>query len=251
MELITQPGAVPAPGPEPMLKVESLIVSHGPIEAVHGISFAVDQGRCVSLLGPNGAGKTSTISALMGVARSSGRIAFDGADISALSVESRVQAGMSVAPEGRRIFSNLSVEENLVLGGATRPDRDGKDADIARWFETFPILGERRDQLAGTLSGGEQQMLAISRALMTRPKILLLDEPSLGLAPKIVSQIFQMIEQLKAEGMTILLVEQNATQALRLSDYAYLLNNGQIVADGTKEALGQSSALMTELTGIA
>ncbi|WP_299985042.1 ABC transporter ATP-binding protein [uncultured Ruegeria sp.] len=234
-----------------MLKVESLIVSHGPIEAVHGISFAVDQGRCVSLLGPNGAGKTSTISALMGVARSSGRIAFDGADISALSVESRVQAGMSVAPEGRRIFSNLSVEENLVLGGATRPDRDGKDADIARWFETFPILGERRDQLAGTLSGGEQQMLAISRALMTRPKILLLDEPSLGLAPKIVSQIFQMIEQLKAEGMTILLVEQNATQALRLSDYAYLLNNGQIVADGTKEALGQSSALMTELTGIA
>ncbi|WP_299669459.1 ABC transporter ATP-binding protein [uncultured Ruegeria sp.] len=234
-----------------MLKVENLIVSHGPIEAVHGISFAVDQGRCVSLLGPNGAGKTSTISALMGVARSSGRIAFDGADISALSVESRVQAGMSVAPEGRRIFSNLSVEENLVLGGATRPDRDGKDADIARWFETFPILGERRDQLAGTLSGGEQQMLAISRALMTRPKILLLDEPSLGLAPKIVSQIFQMIEQLKAEGMTILLVEQNATQALRLSDYAYLLNNGQIVADGTKEALGQSSALMTELTGIA
>lgn len=251
MELSTQPGAFPAPGPEPMLKVENLIVSHGPIEAVHGISFAVDQGRCVSLLGPNGAGKTSTISALMGVARSSGQIAFDGADISTLPVESRVQAGMSVAPEGRRIFSNLSVEENLVLGGATRPDRDGRDADISRWLETFPILGERRDQLAGTLSGGEQQMLAISRALMTRPKILLLDEPSLGLAPKIVTQIFQMIEHLKADGMTILLVEQNATQALRLSDYAYLLNNGRIVAEGTKETLGQSSALMAELTGIA
>ncbi len=234
-----------------MLNVENLIVSHGPIEAVHGISFAVEKGRCVSLLGPNGAGKTSTISALMGVVKSSGRITFEGADISAIPVEARVQAGMSVAPEGRRIFSNLSVEENLVLGGATRSDRRAKDADIAHWLETFPILSERKDQPAGTLSGGEQQMLAISRALMTRPKILLLDEPSLGLAPKIVSQIFQMIEQLKARGMTILLVEQNATQALRLSDYAYLLNNGRIVAEGTKETLGQSSALMAELTGIA
>lgn len=234
-----------------MLNVENLIVTHGPIEAVHGISFAVEKGRCVSLLGPNGAGKTSTISALMGVARSTGRIMFDGADITALPVEARVQAGMSVSPEGRRIFSNLSVEENLMLGGATRSDTDGKAADIAKWLNTFPILGERKDQPAGTLSGGEQQMLAISRALMTRPRILLLDEPSLGLAPKIVSQIFNMIEQLKSDGMTILLVEQNATQALRLSDYAYLLNNGRIVAEGTRDTLGQSSALMAELTGIA
>lgn len=234
-----------------MLNVENLTVSHGPIEAVHGISFAVEAGRCVSLLGPNGAGKTSTISALAGVARNTGTVRFDGADISTLPVEARVQAGMSVSPEGRRVFSNLSVQENLVLGGAIRTDADGKAADIVKWLETFPILGERRDQPAGTLSGGEQQMLAIARALMTRPKILLLDEPSLGLAPKIVAQIFQMIAQLKSEGMTILLVEQNATQALRLSDYAYLLNNGRIVAEGTRDTLGQSSELMAELTGIA
>lgn len=234
-----------------MLKVDNLTVSHGPIEAVHGISFQVDAGRCVSLLGPNGAGKTSTISAIAGVAKASGRIEFSGQDISGIGVEDRVRGGISVSPEGRRVFANLSVEENLVLGGALRKDADGKAADIAKWLQTFPILGERRDQPAGTLSGGEQQMLAIARALMTRPKILLLDEPSLGLAPKIVGQIFQMIDRLKSEGMTILLVEQNATQALRLSDYAYLLNNGRIVAEGTRETLGQSDALMAELTGIA
>ena len=231
-----------------MLKVENLKVFHGPIEAVRGISFSVEEGQCVSLLGPNGAGKTSTISAITGVARSTGRILLSDEDITALPVETRIRRGVAVSPEGRRVFANLSVEENLRLGGANQPvDLTSR---IAEWFDTFPILGERRDQAAGTLSGGEQQMLAIARALMSKPRILLLDEPSLGLAPKIVTQIFAMIHNLKNQGMTILLVEQNAVQALRLSDYAYLLNNGNIVADGTAETLGTNDALMAELTGL-
>ena len=232
-----------------MLVVQNLNVFHGPIEAVHGISFTVKEGTCVSLLGPNGAGKTSTISAITGVAKSTGSIMFADEDISALPVETRIRKGIAVSPEGRRVFANLSVKENLWLGGAY--NAANVDSLIAEWFETFPILGERRDQLAGTLSGGEQQMLAIARALMSEPRILLLDEPSLGLAPKIVTQIFTMIERLKEKQMTILLVEQNATLALRLSDHAYLLNNGQIVADGTAETFGSNDALMAELTGLA
>jgi len=232
-----------------MLVVQNLNVFHGPIEAVHGISFTVKEGTCVSLLGPNGAGKTSTISAITGVAKSTGSIMFADEDISALPVETRIRKGIAVSPEGRRVFANLSVKENLRLGGAY--NAANVDSLIVEWFETFPILGERRDQLAGTLSGGEQQMLAIARALMSEPRILLLDEPSLGLAPKIVTQIFTMIERLKEKQMTILLVEQNATLALRLSDHAYLLNNGQIVADGTAETFGSNDALMAELTGLA
>ena len=232
-----------------MLVVQNLNVFHGPIEAVHGISFTVKEGTCVSLLGPNGAGKTSTISAITGVAKSTGSIMFADEDISALPVETRIRKGIAVSPEGRRVFANLSVKENLRLGGAY--NAANVDSLIAEWFETFPILGERRDQMAGTLSGGEQQMLAIARALMSEPRILLLDEPSLGLAPKIVTQIFEMIERLKEKRMTILLVEQNATLALRLSDYAYLLNNGLIVADGTAETFGSNDALMAELTGLA
>ena len=232
-----------------MLTVENLHVYHGPIEAVHGIDFKVETGQCVSLLGPNGAGKTSSISAITGVARATGRITFDGQDINGLPVERRVRCGISVVPEGRRVFVNLSVTENLRLGGAITSS--GAENRIVHWFETFPILGERRDQPAGTLSGGEQQMLAIARALMAEPKILLLDEPSLGLAPRIVAQIFEMIRTLKEQGMTILLVEQNASQALKLSDYAYLLNNGHVAAEGTADDLGKSDALMAELTGIS
>lgn len=234
-----------------MLSVERLSVVHGPIEAVNNISFSVPTGQCVSLLGPNGAGKTSTISGISGVARASGLVSVDGQDLSGQPVESRILKGISVVPEGRRVFANLSVEENLKLGGAIQPDQSKASADIMHWLETFPVLGQRHNQLAGTLSGGEQQMLAIARALMNRPKILLLDEPSLGLAPRIVGQVFNMIRDLKRDGMTILLVEQNATQALRLCDYAYLLNNGKIVAEGTAETLGQSSELMAELTGVA
>jgi len=232
-----------------MLSVEDLEVFHGPIKAVHGISFKIDPGQCVALLGPNGAGKTSTISAITGIARSTGRVRFEGADISRTPVEARIQRGISVSPEGRRVFANLTVEENLKLGSVAA----GNDAklSIVEFFDTFPILGERRHQLAGTLSGGEQQMLAIARALIAKPRILLLDEPSLGLAPKIVGQIFSLIGDLKAKGITILLVEQNAAQALRLSDYVYFLNNGRIVAEGTAAILGESDALMAELTGIS
>ncbi len=245
-------GAVEAPPDRKhMLTVDNLKVFHGPIEAVHGISLRVGAGQCVALLGPNGAGKTSTISAICGVATCTGLISLEGADLAAQDVEARVRNGISVSPEGRRVFSNLSVDENLTLGGAIRSDPAAVREDITKWFDTFPILGERRDQAAGTLSGGEQQMLAIARALMAQPKILLLDEPSLGLAPMIVGQIFAMIETLKTQGITILLVEQNARQALRLSDYAYLLNNGQIHTEGAAEDLGQSAALMAELTGIA
>lgn len=231
-----------------MLDVADLRVFHGPIEAVHGISFTVSEGDCVSLLGPNGAGKTSTISAITGIAKATGSITLYGEDLSSLPVEARIRRGIAVSPEGRRVFANLTVEENLRLGGATQTEDAQKH--IERWFDTFPILGARRNQQAGTLSGGEQQMLAIARALMSGPRILLLDEPSLGLAPKIVTQIFAMIRKLKEQGMTILLVEQNATQAMRLSDYAYLLNNGRVVAEGTAETLGTNEALMAELTGL-
>ena len=187
-----------------MLQVENLKVYHGPIEAVRGISFSVGQGQCVSLLGPNGAGKTSTILGITGVAKSTGRISLLGEDLTSLPVEARIRRGIALAPEGRRVFANLSVEENLRLGGAHRAD--GLAARIKNWFDTFPILGERRDQLAGTLSGGEQQMLAIARALMAQPRILFLDEPSLGLAPRIATQVFAMIRRLSEQGMTILLV---------------------------------------------
>jgi len=234
-----------------MLKVNDLHVFHGPIEAVHGISFEVRQGQCVALLGPNGAGKTSTLSAIAGLTRMSGAIEFCGSSLLGQSVEDRVKAGISVSPEGRRIFANLSVAENLILGGALCSDEKQKRVAIESWYKAFPILGERRNQPAGTLSGGEQQMLAIARALMNQPKILLLDEPSLGLAPKIVQQIFALIQQLKDEGMTILLVEQNATQALKIADHAYLLNTGRIVAEGSADSLGRSHDLMQELTGIA
>lgn len=233
-----------------MLDIQNLRVFHGPIEAVHGISLRVGTGQCVALLGPNGAGKTSTISAICGIAQTSGTIAFEGSDLAKVTVEDRIRRGIAVSPEGRRIFSNLSVEANLRLGSGIRADRENVQADIERWFETFPILGERRTQPGGTLSGGEQQMLAIARALMSKPKILLLDEPSLGLAPRIVAQVFQMIAKLRSEGMTILLVEQNARQALQISDFGYLLNNGRIEAEGTAADLGGSTDMMAKLTGL-
>lgn len=234
----------------PMLDIQNLHVFHGPIEAVHGISLRVGAGQCVALLGPNGAGKTSTISAICGIARATGTIDFEGSDLTSMAVEDRIARGIAVSPEGRRIFSNLSVEANLRMGGGIRADRDNIQTDIERWFDTFPILGERRTQPGGTLSGGEQQMLAIARALMSKPKILLLDEPSLGLAPRIVAQVFEMIEKLRADGMTILLVEQNARQALRISDYGYLLNNGRIQAEGSAADLGGSQDMMAKLTGL-
>lgn len=233
-----------------LLELENIRVFHGPIEAVHGLSLTVDEGQCVVLLGPNGAGKTSTLSAIAGIATCRGRVRFQGMDLNGIAVEDRQRLGIAMAPEGRRIFSNLTVRENLVIGAAIRSDAIGVKQDMDYWFDTFPVLAERREQAAGTLSGGEQQMLTIARALMSKPKILLLDEPSLGLAPLICQQIFKLIAELKKSGMTLLLVEQNVRDALQLADYAYMLNSGNLVNEGDRETLGESGRLMSELTGI-
>ncbi|EAR51166.1 branched-chain amino acid ABC transporter, ATP-binding protein [Oceanicola granulosus HTCC2516] len=233
-----------------MLEVAGLKVFHGPIEAVHGIDLAVGQGTCVSLLGPNGAGKTSTLGAIVGSVRHEGAIRLDGRDLGRMAIEDRFREGIALCPEGRRIFNNLSVHDNLRMGAATRRDAKGVAADIDDWFARFPILGERRDQSAGTLSGGEQQMLAIARALLSRPRILLLDEPSLGLAPLIIRQVFELIAELRRDGMTILLVEQNASAAVEVSDRVYVMANGVIRRAGAAAEFGDGSGLMDELTGV-
>ena len=204
----------------------------------------------MTLLGPNGAGKTSTLSAITGTVRASGTIRLDGEPIENLAVEVRCKRGIAISPEGRRVFANLSVYDNLRMGGALSPSKAQLDKEIEDWFGQFPVLGERRSQLAGTLSGGEQQMLAISRALLSHPRILLLDEPSLGLAPQISAKIFDIIRNLKSLGTTILLVEQNATAAVRVSDYVYVLNNGLISSQGKADKFGDGNDLMNELTGV-
>ena len=233
-----------------MLIVNDLSVFYGKIKVVHNINFTIEEGSCVALLGPNGAGKTSTISSILGTVNSTGAVNFCNQDISKIQTEDRIKLGISIAPEGRRVFSNLSVFENLYLGSAIRKDRAIADNEIENWFEIFPILKERKDQSAGTLSGGEQQMLTIARALMGNPKILLLDEPSLGLAPMITKQVFELIEKLKTKGITILLVEQNATEALKLADYIYIMNSGNIVAHGNRSEILKKGDLMSSLTGV-
>ena len=233
-----------------MLIVNDLSVFYGKIKVVHNINFTIDEGSCVALLGPNGAGKTSTISSILGTVNSTGAVNFCNQDISKIQTEDRIKLGISIAPEGRRVFSNLSVFENLYLGSAIRKDRAIADNEIENWFNIFPILKERKDQSAGTLSGGEQQMLTIARALMGNPKILLLDEPSLGLAPMITKQVFELIEKLKTKGITILLVEQNATEALKLADYIYIMNSGNIVAHGNRSEILKKGDLMSSLTGV-
>lgn len=232
-----------------MLEISNLKVFHGPIEAVHGIDISVPEGACVALLGPNGAGKTSTLSAITGTARATGAIRLEGRDLAGLDIEDRFRAGISIAPEGRRIFANLTVFENLRMGAAIRTD-PGVSRDIEDWLTRFPILGERRGQSAGTLSGGEQQMLTIARALLSKPRILLLDEPSLGLAPKIIGQVFELIEELRRDGMTILLVEQNAGAAIEVADQVYVMANGVVTRHGPSAEFGDGSGLMDELTGV-
>ena len=233
-----------------MLIVNDLSVFYGKIKVVHNINFTIEEGSCVALLGPNGAGKTSTISSILGTVNSTGAVNFCNQDISKIQTEDRIKLGISIAPEGRRVFSNLSVFENLYLGSAIRKDRAIAQNEIENWFNIFPILKERKDQSAGTLSGGEQQMLTIARALMGNPKILLLDEPSLGLAPMITKQVFELIEKLKTKGITILLVEQNATEALKLADYIYIMNSGNIVAHGNRSEILKKGDLMSSLTGV-
>jgi branched-chain amino acid transport system ATP-binding protein len=217
-----------------LLEVDDLYVAYGKIEAVKGISFTVEAGQVVTLIGGNGAGKTTTLRTLSGLLRPvSGRILFDGEELSAVPAHQIVARGIAHSPEGRRIFPRLSVLENLELGAFIRRDTDGVKADQERVFQLFPVLAERASQAAGTLSGGEQQMLAMGRALMSRPRLLMLDEPSMGLSPIMMQRILSTVSELKAQGTTILLVEQNAQAALSLADSAYVIETGRIVLAGT------------------
>jgi len=234
-----------------MLEVAGLTVSYGPIEAVREISFRVEEGAIVSLVGPNGAGKTTTLNAISGVVSAArGRIVFEGRDITRLSPHQRVADGIVQIPEGRLVLAGMTVRENLEMGAYRRPLREIQPS-ITALEERFPILGERRNALAGTLSGGEQQMLAIARGLMANPKLLLLDEPSLGLAPLLVQMIFEIVGELRSGGQTILLVEQNARQALSVSSHAYVMESGKIVLEGRAEQLMSDPAVISSYLGQA
>lgn len=224
----------------PMLKIDDLHVSYGKIEALKGITMEVNQGEIVALIGSNGAGKTTTLRTISGLEKASGgKITFLDHDLSKLEKHKIVELGIAHVPEGRRVFSDLSVEDNLELGASLRKDKAEISKNLERVYNYFPRLKERRKQMAGTLSGGEQQMLAVGRALMTNGKIMLLDEPSMGLAPLVVEDIFKIIQQINSEGMTILLIEQNAFMSLNIADRAYVLETGLITLQGTgKELLG-------------
>jgi len=228
-----------------MIEVMDLQVRYGAVHAVRGVSFTVADGELVTLLGANGAGKSSSILCVAGAIKASGgQILLDGQDVTSANPEAMCRAGMATVPETRDVFPDLTVDQNLTLGAyVRRRDRKAVADDRTRMFEMFPRLAERREQAAGTLSGGEQQMLVIARALMSRPRILLLDEPSLGLAPAIVDQIFEMIAELKAQKLTILLVEQNARKALQVADRAYVLRLGEIAGSGTAHEIASSTDL--------
>lgn len=216
-----------------MLTVSGLRVSYGPIEVIHGIDIEVREGECVALIGANGAGKSSTLKAICGlVPASAGTITFEGRDITNQSGHDIVKAGITMCPEGRQVFPQMTTLQNLRMGAYTRTDAD-QASDVDEMMDMFPILRDRATQAAGTLSGGEQEMLAIGRALMARPKLCIFDEPSLGLAPKIVAEVGETIKKIKEMGKTILLVEQNSAMALRLADRAYLFEAGEIVLSGT------------------
>jgi len=221
-----------------MLEVRDLEYRYGKVSAVRGVSLSVQQGELVTLIGTNGAGKTTTLKCISGLAPPlRGRLTFEGKDITGASASAILAKGVAHCPEGRRVFPYMTVEENLEMGCYVRRDTDRIRKDMAQMFEQFPILQERRRQPAGTLSGGEQQMLAISRALMSRPKLVLFDEPSLGLAPTLVERTFDIIRNIRAQGVTVLMVEQNAYAALEICDRAYVLESGQVVLQGTGQEL--------------
>lgn len=233
-----------------MLKVSDLRVSYGAIKAIQGISFDVKEGEIISLIGSNGAGKTTTLQSLSNIIqKESGSVFFYDKDITKVSSDEIVKMGLVHVPEGRRVFSNMTVKENLDIGAYTRKDNDGIRKDRDRVFELFPRLAERMKQYAGTLSGGEQQMLAIGRGLMARPKLLLLDEPSMGLAPILVDEIFSIVKSINREGVTILLVEQNAFKALALANRGYILETGKIIKTGTGEELVNDPAVKSAYLG--
>jgi branched-chain amino acid transport system ATP-binding protein len=231
-----------------LLEVEDLYAGYGAVEVLHGLDLRVDDGEVVVILGANGAGKTTTMRAICGTIARRGRVAFRDHDISRASADSIVRSGIAQVPQGRGTFPDLSVEDNLRVGAYTR--RDDIEADLARWFAQFPRLEERRTQKAGSLSGGEQQMLAIARALMSRPKLLLCDEPSQGLAPLITQELFEVIGRLnREEGLSVLLVEQNANLAVRIAHRVYLLETGRFVASGTAEEISSDDSIRKAYLG--
>ena len=233
-----------------LLEVKDLVVSYGAIKALKGISFDVDAGEVISLIGSNGAGKTTTLHSISNLIKKvSGSISFDGQDITNLSADKIVQMGLVQVPEGRRVFANMSVKENLEMGAYLRRDKENIKKDMEWCYELFPRLKERLSQISGTLSGGEQQMLAMARALMSKPKLLLLDEPSMGLAPILVDEIFNIITKISSSGTTILLVEQNAYKALSIANRAYILETGEITKTGNAADLITDKAVISAYLG--
>lgn len=233
-----------------MLVLEDVNVYYGSIHAIKGVSLEVNQGEIVTLIGSNGAGKSTCLKTISGLLRpKTGKVMFKGKDLSNVAPQSIVAQGISQVPEGRRVFANMTVIENLELGAYLRKDKAGIQEDIKRVYELFPRLQERKNQLSGTLSGGEQQMLAMGRALMSKPQLLLLDEPSMGLAPILVKQIFSIIKEINASGTTILLVEQNAHMALSIANRAYVLETGKIVLSGDAQQLAASEEVRKAYLG--
>lgn len=234
----------------PMLKVENLSVHYGMIQAVHDVSFEVNEGEVVSLIGANGAGKTTILRTLSGLVRpSAGKIQFLGKEIQKMPAQKIVAGGLSQVPEGRHVFPGLTVMENLEMGAFLKKNREENQANLKKVFSRFPRLEERKNQDAATLSGGEQQMLAMGRALMSTPKLLLLDEPSMGLAPIFIQEIFDIIQDIQKQGTTVLLIEQNANKALAISDRGYVLETGKIVLSGTGKELASSEEVRKAYLG--
>ncbi|WP_269631982.1 ABC transporter ATP-binding protein [Pelomonas sp. BJYL3] len=236
-----------------LLQVRGLHAGYGRAEVLSGLDLDLAQGQVVTVIGPNGAGKSTTLNALMGVLPSRGQVVFDGEGLAASGLEDRVMRGLALVPEKRELFTTMSVQDNLVLGGF-RPMRLGQRdwrEELERVYQIFPRLKERREQLAGTLSGGERQMLAVGRALMSRPKLLMLDEPSLGLAPLIVKEIFRIVAQLRDAGVSILLIEQNARAALEVADYGYVLETGEIALQGPAAELARDARVIETYLGAA
>ena len=235
------------------LEVKALAVSYGKVEALHGAALRVEEGTIVTVIGPNGAGKTTMLMALMGLLPSRGETRYYGDSLRGVEIEERVERGLCLVPEKRELFGDMSVEDNLMLGAFARWRRGDRDIEEARRavYKRFPRLEERRLQLAGTLSGGERQMLALGRALMSRPKLLMLDEPSLGLAPLIVREIFHIISDLKKSGVSILLVEQNARAALQVADYGYVLETGEITLEGPAKDLAANPRVIETYLGLS
>ncbi len=237
----------------PLLEVHDLVVGYGKVEALHSVNLVVEAGSIVTVIGPNGAGKTTLLAAIMGLLPSTGTVRYQGEDIAELAVEARVAAGLTLVPERRELFGEMSVEDNLRLGAFNRVRRGerGADSDFGAIYERFPRLEQRRAQFANTLSGGERQMLAIGRALMAKPRLLMLDEPSLGLAPRIVRDILHIVADLRETGVAILLVEQNARAALQIADRGYVLETGEVALAGTSAELAGNPRVVESYLGFA